>query len=52
MNYKVSFRTMKLNSSIKLVYQPMGHLKPFYIALYTVFPTLTDNFIDPTQEIC
>lgn len=30
----------------------MGHRKPFYIALYIVFPTFTDNFIDQTQEIC
>lgn len=51
-NQKASFRTMQLNSSIKLVCQPMEHLKPFYIALYIVLPTLTDNFIHQTQKIC
>lgn len=30
----------------------MGHLRPFYIALYIVFSTFTDNFTDQTQEIC
>lgn len=43
---------MQLNSSTKLICQPMRHLKTFYIALHIVFPTLTDNFIDQTQEIC
>lgn len=30
----------------------MGHLKPLYIALHIVFPTLTDNSIEQTQEMC